>query len=118
VQGPDGNYYGTTYNGGTSTNCSGDGCGIVFRFTVPLNPPPYPVNQITSALIAATNIVLAIPSIEGETYQLQFTADLTTGTWSNVPGVSATNSIGALMILTNFGGAAGPQGFYRFQITP
>ena len=38
--------------------------------------------------------------------------------WVNVPGVSVTNSIGALLTLTNFGGATGPQGFYRFAITP
>jgi hypothetical protein len=35
-----------------------------------------------------------------------------------VPGVSVTNSIGALLTLTNFGGASQPQGFYRFDITP
>jgi hypothetical protein len=37
--------------------------------------------------------------------------------WVNVP-VSVTNSIGALLTLTNFGGASQPQGFYRFDITP
>ena len=37
--------------------------------------------------------------------------------WVNVP-VSVTNSIGALLTLTNFGGANQPQGFYRFAITP
>ena len=36
----------------------------------------------------------------------------------NVPSVSVTNSIGALLTLTNFGGAVGLQGFYRFAITP
>jgi len=38
--------------------------------------------------------------------------------WGNVAGVSVTNSIGALMTLTNFGGAQAPQGFYRFDVTP
>ena len=32
VQGSDGNFYGTTYGGGTSTNCSG-GCGTVFQIS-------------------------------------------------------------------------------------
>jgi uncharacterized repeat protein (TIGR03803 family) len=32
VQGSDGNFYGTTQSGGTSTNCS-DGCGTVFRIS-------------------------------------------------------------------------------------
>jgi hypothetical protein len=54
----------------------------------------------------------------GETYQLQFTTDLASGIWSNVPSVSVTNSLGALLTLTNFGGALQPQGFYRFDITP
>jgi hypothetical protein len=49
---------------------------------------------------------------------LQFTADLTAGTWSNISGASVTNSIGALMTLTNFAGVSPPQGFYRFAITP
>ena len=33
VQGTDGNLYGTTFAGGTSSNCSG-GCGIVFKITL------------------------------------------------------------------------------------
>ncbi len=34
VQASDGNFYGTTYNGGTySSSCSGYGCGTVFRIT-------------------------------------------------------------------------------------
>jgi len=32
VQAPDGNFYGTTYAGGASSNCQG-GCGTVFRIT-------------------------------------------------------------------------------------
>jgi hypothetical protein len=36
----------------------------------------------------------------------------------NVSGAFVTNSIGALLTLTNFGGASQTQGFYRFAITP
>jgi hypothetical protein len=48
---------------------------------------------------------------------LQYRNSLTSGTWSNIP-VSITNSIGSILTLTNFAGAVGPQGFYRFDITP
>ncbi len=109
MQGSDGNFYGTTQQGGTYSN------GTVFRFSIPLNPP---ANQIASIQRAGTNLVLSIPSVAYETYQLQFTTDLTSGIWSNVPVVSVTNSIGGPLTLTNFGGAVGPQAFYRFAITP
>jgi uncharacterized repeat protein (TIGR03803 family) len=114
TQGTDGNFYGLTSYGGSS------GSGTVFRLAVPLNPAPWPINQITQLNVSGTNIVYAIPSIAGETYQLQYRSAMTSGNWSNVPGVSVTNSIGALMTLTNFGGASQPQGqgFYRFAITP
>jgi uncharacterized repeat protein (TIGR03803 family) len=112
VQGSDGNFYGTTEDGGTNDS------GTVFKFSVPLSPPPWPINQITGIQKSSTNIVLTIPSIEGETYQLEYRSSLTSGTWSNVPGVSVTNSIGSILTLTNFAGANQPQGFYRFDITP
>jgi uncharacterized repeat protein (TIGR03803 family) len=112
VQGSDGNIYGTTRNGGTSH------IGTVFKLTFPLNPPPYPINQITGVQLSSTNIVFSIPSIAYETYQLQFSSSVHPTNWVNVPGASVTNSIGAMLTLTNFGGASQPQGFYRFDITP
>src|ERR1017187_10553766 len=60
VQGGDGNFYGTTYEGGSN------GVGTVFSFSVPLSPP---ANQISRIQKAATNVVVAIPSVAGETYQ-------------------------------------------------
>jgi uncharacterized repeat protein (TIGR03803 family) len=118
VRDSDGNFYGTTVGYpeyGTS--------GTVFKVTVPLNPvpcspPPWPINQITGVQLSGADIVFNVVSIAYETYQLQFSTDLTSGNWVNVPGVSVTNSIGALLTLTNFGGAVEPQGFYRFAITP
>ena len=111
VQGSDGNFYGTTAYGGTNN------LDTVFKLTVPLNSPPYPINQITGVQITTPNIIFSIPSIAGETYQLQFSSSMNPTNWVNVP-VSVTNSIGALLTLTNFGGASQPQGFYRFDITP
>jgi uncharacterized repeat protein (TIGR03803 family) len=112
IQGNDGNFYGTTESGGTS------GAGTVFRFSVPLSPPPYPINQITGIQKSGTNVVFSVVSIAGETYQLQFSSSMNPTNWSSVPGVSVTNSIGSILTLTNFAGASQPQGFYRFDITP
>jgi uncharacterized repeat protein (TIGR03803 family) len=109
VQGSDGSFYGTTAFGGTND------FGTVFKLTVPLNPP---ANQISGICIADTNIVLTIPSVAGETYQLQYSADLASGDWSNIVDACVSNSIGALLTFTNFGGASSSQGFYRFDITP
>ena len=112
VQGSDGSFYGTTEYGGTNDS------GTVFKFSVPLGPPPYPINQITGIQKSGTNAVLTIPSIAGETYQLQFSSSMKPTNWVNVSGGSVTNGPGALLTLTNFGGASQPQGFYRFDITP
>jgi hypothetical protein len=114
VQGSDGNFYGTATAGGTNDEDDG-GDGTVFSFSVPLSPPP---NQISAVQKSGTNVVLAVPSVAGETYQLQYRNSLTSGSWSNIPGVSITNSIGSILTLTNFAGANQPQGFYRFAITP
>jgi uncharacterized repeat protein (TIGR03803 family) len=109
VQGSDGNFYGTTERGGTNS------LGTIFELIFPLSSP---ANQISAIDKAGTNILVTIPAITGETYQLQFSSSMTSTNWVNVPGVSVTNCIGALLTLTNFGGAVGPQGFYRFAITP
>ena len=107
VQGIDGSFYGTTTAGGTNN------FGTVFRLTVPLNPP---ANQISGAMLAGTNVVLSIPSVATEIYQLQFTSAMTPTNWINQGGT--ITSSGSLLTVTNFGGALLPQGFYRFDITP
>jgi uncharacterized repeat protein (TIGR03803 family) len=108
VQASDGSFYGTTYAGG-------NGYGTVFQLLVPLNPP---ANQISAIQLAGGNVIVTIPSVAGETYQLQYSDSLTLSNWSNVGGASITKSIGGLLSLTNFGGASSPQGFYRFDVTP
>jgi uncharacterized repeat protein (TIGR03803 family)/T5SS/PEP-CTERM-associated repeat protein len=111
VQGVDGNFYGTTSGSGSGPSLN----GTVFELFVPLNPP---ANQITAIRLADRNLIVSIPSVAGETYQLQYCNSLTLSNWSNVGSTSMTNSIGGLLSLTNFGGASVPQGFYRFAITP
>ncbi len=108
MQGIDGIFYGTTYGGGT-------GNGTVFKFSVPLDFVGSRINKIN---LAGTNTVITIPSIAGETYQLQYRNSMTSGTWSNLPGRSVTNSIGGLLTFTNAISGSQTQAFYRFAITP
>src|SRR5581483_11343167 len=92
VQGSDGNFYGTTSSGGASNH------GTVFRLMVPAGSN---ANRISSISKAATDSLVSIASVAGETYQLQFRDDVATGTWSNTPGGLVSNSPGALLTVTN-----------------
>jgi uncharacterized repeat protein (TIGR03803 family) len=112
IQGSDGNFYGVTGSGGLNKS------GTVFRLSVPLNPPAWPIDQITNVQAVSTSMVFGVVSIAGETYQLQFSPSMNPTNWGNVSGVCVSNSVGAMLTVTNFGGASGPQGFYRFAITP
>ncbi|HVM59614.1 MAG TPA: choice-of-anchor tandem repeat GloVer-containing protein [Verrucomicrobiae bacterium] len=111
VQGVDGGFYGTTLGSGSGSSPNGS----VFRLWVSLIPP---ANQVSKLQVQGANLILTIPSVAGETYQLQSIASLTLTNWTNIAGASLTNSIGGPLSLTNFGGASQPQGFYRFAITP
>ncbi len=108
VQGSDGNFYGTTTYGGSNIN------GTVFKLVVPLKPP---ANQISAIRVAGTNVLVTIPSVAAEFYQLQYRDSLTMGAWADVVGASA-KSIGGPLTVTNFGGFSQSQQFYRFAITP
>jgi uncharacterized repeat protein (TIGR03803 family) len=107
VQGSDGNFYGTTEFGGTNN------LGTIFKLIFPLSSP---ANQISAIDKAGTNIIFTIPSVAGESYQLQFSSSMTPTNWVNEGGT--ITSIGSILTLTNFAGANQPQGFYRFDITP
>jgi uncharacterized repeat protein (TIGR03803 family) len=109
TQGNDGDFYGTTAIAGTNN------LGCVFKLIFPLGSP---TSQITAITKAGTNIIVAIPAIAGGIYQLQFSSSMTPTNWVNVPGGLVTNSSAGLLTVTNFGGAVGPQRFYRFVITP
>ena len=109
VQGSDGSFYGTTYESGTGQR------GTVFKLLANL---PSPANQMNGLSVAGSNVVITVASVAGETYQLQYTTDLASGNWSNVPGASVTSSIGGPLTVTNFGGALSPVRYYRYAITP
>jgi uncharacterized repeat protein (TIGR03803 family) len=106
LQVSDGTFYGTTAYGGIAG-------GNVFHLIVPLSSP---ANQISAIQIEGANVLVSIPSVSGETYQLQDRDSLTTGAWADVAG--QVLSIGGLLTVTNFGGFTQPQQFYRFSIIP
>ena len=113
VEGYDGNYYGTTYQGGTN------GLGVVYKLAY---PPPQNANKLNitdSGNAGGTNhFVLSLASVAGENYQLEFADALPATVWSNVPGGVVSNAIGGPLSFSNFVSVTAPQRFYRLQITP
>jgi len=111
VQGSDGNFYGTTEAGGTNGN------GTVFKLTVSLSPPANQISEIQFCnILDSTIVALPIPSVAGETYQLQFSDSMVPTNWLNTGGTMT--SIGGSLILIDIAEPLPPQRFYRAVITP
>ncbi len=81
--------------------------------------------QITSIKVVNPNVLVTIPTVAGQSYQLQTSPTLSSGgliltnsNWSNVIGSGgAAVGTGSSVTLTNLGGAVGAtQGFYRVII--
>jgi uncharacterized repeat protein (TIGR03803 family) len=70
VQGSDGNFYGTTSQGGTN------GLGTVFRLTI---VPEFQAVTLTNNMLNLTWSTEA-----GTTYQLQYNSDLSSANWINL----------------------------------
>jgi uncharacterized repeat protein (TIGR03803 family) len=111
VQGSDGNFYGTADGGGANNY------GSVFQLSVPLNPP---ANQISGIqffdVFDSTDVAVLIPSVAGETYQLQYSDSLSPTNWLDAG--DPITSIGGPLILPDFAESLPPQRFYRAVITP
>ena len=104
IQGADGNFYGTTTQGGTN------GYGTVFRLSVIVPPPDFLTVSQTGATLAMT-----WSATVGQSYQLLYKTDLNQPTWNNLNNsLTATNPI-----MTTFD-AMGPdqQRFYRILLLP
>jgi uncharacterized repeat protein (TIGR03803 family) len=86
IQSADGSLYGTTQNGGV------DGNGVVFRLTTPSLVPSLAFRS--SALLANhTQVALTWITVAGQTYQLQYVADLKSTNWINLGNpILATNA--------------------------
>ncbi|HVM60701.1 MAG TPA: choice-of-anchor tandem repeat GloVer-containing protein [Verrucomicrobiae bacterium] len=111
VQGSDGYFYGTTAHGRTNF------AGVVFQLSVPLNPP---ANQIAGielfSVFGDTYAALSIPSVAGETYQLQYTDSMNPADWLDTG--DPITSIGGALTLFDLVGVLPSQRFYRAVITP
>ncbi|HVM60702.1 MAG TPA: choice-of-anchor tandem repeat GloVer-containing protein [Verrucomicrobiae bacterium] len=111
VQGSDGYFYGTTAGGGVFYD------GVVFQLSVPLNPP---ANQIAGieffSVFGDTYAALSIPSVAGETYQLQYSNSMDPANW--IDSGDPIKSIGGSLTTFDLVEPTTPQRFYRFTITP
>ena len=103
VQGTDGNFYGTTSQGGVA------GDGTVFRLSVPLQPVFQTAIQ-TNGMFAFTWSTVAT-----NTYQLQYCTDPTQTNWSNLNGpiVATSGTLSATDVM-----GTNSQRFYRVVLSP
>jgi uncharacterized repeat protein (TIGR03803 family) len=98
VQGSDGDFYGTTYDGGAYNK------GTVFRLSLPLPPVFKSITETTGT------VTLVWSTAAGQTNQLQYSTNLTQTNWVNLgQAVLATN--GVMSASDSVG--TGPQRFYR-----
>jgi len=104
VQGPDNNFYGTTSTGGAN------GLGTIFRLSVPM-PAAFKAVAITNGAVTLTWSAVA-----GQTYQLQYSTDLTQSNWTDLGKlIFPTNGV---VTTTDSNAAAFPQLFYRVVLFP
>ncbi|HUD47524.1 MAG TPA: choice-of-anchor tandem repeat GloVer-containing protein [Candidatus Baltobacteraceae bacterium] len=101
VQGSDGNFYGTTSEGGTYGN------GTVFRLTL--------VPEFQAVTLTKTTLNLTWSTEAGSRYQLQYTSDLSSSNWTNLNG-PITATVATLNTTDSVTNA--PQRFYRLVLVP
>ncbi len=101
VQGSDGSFYGTTYEGGAG------GSGTVFRLTI---VPEFQAVTVTNGVLS-----LAWSTEAGGMYQLQYNSDLSSSNWINLstPVTATGATLSTTDTVTN-----GPQRFYRLALSP
>ena len=88
VQGDDGNFYGTTSEGGAK------GLGTVFNLSVPM-PPVIKTLKLTNG-----TVTLTWSAVAGQTYRAQYSEDLTRTNWIFITKPTVANS--GVMTATHF----------------
>src|SRR5581483_437300 len=103
VRGSDGNFYGTTANGGANNN------GTIFRLSISAPPPVFQSVRQTNGTVTFTWSATA-----EQIYQVQYKTDLNAGNWINLGNaLGATNgTLSASDAMTNL------QRFYRVVLLP
>jgi uncharacterized repeat protein (TIGR03803 family) len=105
VQGADGSFYGTTQDGGASSN------GTLFRVSVPSAATP----KIQIVTRSGDTLTLNWIALAGGSYQLQFKSALDQASWSNLGSPFLTSSsLGA----TSDSISSEPCRFYRVALLP
>lgn len=102
--GKDGDFYGTTYNGGTNNNIANNGDGAVFRLSIPM-PPMFKKITQTNGFCS-----LIWSAVAGQVYQLQFATNLNSPDWIDLGDTNM--AVSGVMSATDNTGSA-PQRFYR-----
>jgi uncharacterized repeat protein (TIGR03803 family) len=103
VQGADGNFYGTTSEGGAK------GLGTVFRLSVPLAP------VIRTLTLTNGTVTLTWSAVAGQTYQAQYSDDLTKTNWTFLTKPTVANS-GVMTATDSDGIISSAQRFYRIVL--
>jgi uncharacterized repeat protein (TIGR03803 family) len=102
-EGADGSLYGTAPLGGTN------GSGTVFRLSLPPAPLVFQTLSQTNG-----TLTLTWSTEKGQTYQLQYKANLTATNWTTLLSLTATNSTASASDTINASGRR----FYRVVLTP
>ena len=111
VQGADGNFYGTTYDGGAYRNQWGYTLGTIFRLTVSGADSP----KIVATSRSGSTITLTWLALQSRSYQLQFTTHLTQPNWTNSGSpITATDKSATAKDTA----ASDSQRFYRVVLLP
>ncbi|HXZ39838.1 MAG TPA: choice-of-anchor tandem repeat GloVer-containing protein, partial [Terriglobales bacterium] len=115
VQGTDGNFYGTTYDGGASSACGASGCGTVFSLSVGLGP--FVKTNPTSGKVGAKVTILG----NGLTGATSVTFNGTAATFTAVRNSEITTTVPA-GATTGTVEVTAPKGMLKsnlpFRVTP
>ena len=89
----------------------------MFRLSVPLSPPANQISEIQFFnVLDSTIVALPIPSVAGETYQLQYSDSMNPTNWINTGDPAL--GIGGPLVLIDLAEPLPSQRFYRAAITP